>query len=79
MGTGSELPAFTVRRHGVTSVDVNEQNPAALKFYRKHGFAVDGRSPLDDQGNPFPILHRVEKMKRLPSSRRTFRDLKILT
>lgn len=57
MGTGSELPAFTVRRHGVTSVDVNEQNPAALKFYRKHGFAVDARSPLDDQGNPFPILH----------------------
>lgn len=56
-GIGSELPAFTVRRHGVTSVDVNEQNLAALKFYRKHGFAVDGRSPLDDQDNPFPILH----------------------
>lgn len=56
-GIGSELLTFAVRRHGVTSVDVNEQNPAALKFYRKHGFAVDGRSPLDDQGNPFPILH----------------------
>lgn len=57
MGTGSELLTFAVRQRGVTLVDVNEQNPAALKFYRKHGFAVDGRSPLDDQGNPFPILH----------------------
>ena len=56
-GIGSELLTFAVRQRGVTLVDVNEQNPAALKFYRKHGFAVDGRSPLDDQGNPFPILH----------------------
>ena len=53
----AELLTFAVRQRGVTLVDVNEQNPAALKFYRKHGFAVDGRSPLDDQGNPFPILH----------------------
>lgn len=42
---------------GVNSVDVNEQNPSALAFYTKMGFTQYDRSPLDGQGNPFPILH----------------------
>ncbi|MES2306497.1 MAG: GNAT family N-acetyltransferase [Gemmatimonadota bacterium] len=40
-------------------VDVNEQNPAALRFYQKQGFEVAGRSATDDGGRPFPILHLV--------------------
>ena len=38
-------------------VDVNEQNAKAVAFYRHMGFEVTGRSPLDDQGRPYPLLH----------------------
>jgi putative acetyltransferase len=38
-------------------VSVNEQNPAALDFYLGCGFEVIGRSPVDDGGRPFPLLH----------------------
>ena len=38
-------------------VDVNEQNAKAVAFYRHLGFEVTGRSPLDDQGRPYPLLH----------------------
>lgn len=40
-----------------TTVDVNEQNGAAVAFYRHLGFEVVGRSPVDDQGRPYPLLH----------------------
>jgi putative acetyltransferase len=39
------------------TVDVNEQNAAARGFYEALGFVVVGRSPLDDAGRPFPVLH----------------------
>lgn len=42
------------------SVDVNEQNPDARRFYESMGFAVVGRSPTDDAGRPFPLLHMRE-------------------
>ncbi len=42
---------------GPLAVDVNEQNGAALGFYEAAGFRVVGRSPTDDGGRPFPILH----------------------
>ncbi len=38
-------------------VDVNEQNTQALDFYLRRGFHVVGRSPLDGQGRPYPLLH----------------------
>jgi putative acetyltransferase len=38
-------------------VDVNEQNPQGVGFYRHMGFEQVGRSELDGQGNPFPLLH----------------------
>jgi putative acetyltransferase len=44
-------------RDGQLTVDVNEQNPAARGFYETLGFVVVGRSPLDDGGRPFPVLH----------------------
>lgn len=43
-------------REGLT-VDVNEQNDGACQFYQACGFIVVGRSPLDDNGRPYPILH----------------------
>lgn len=44
-------------------VDVNEQNPGAVKFYEACGFRVTGRSPLDSAGRPFPLLHLEEVVK----------------
>ncbi|HEX5213836.1 MAG TPA: acetyltransferase [Vicinamibacterales bacterium] len=39
------------------TVDVNEQNEGACRFYATLGFVVVSRSPLDDAGRPFPLLH----------------------
>ncbi|WP_374755463.1 hypothetical protein [Runella slithyformis] len=41
----------------VQRVDVNEQNPQALGFYERMGFAVISRSALDGLGKPYPLLH----------------------
>src|SRR5262245_45684318 len=56
-------------RDGDLTVDVNEQNPAARGFYEALGFRVVGRSPLDDGGRPFPVLH----MRRQTTSTRARR------
>ena len=42
---------------GASRVDVNEQNPQALGFYRRFGFEVASRDKLDSLGLPYPILH----------------------
>ena len=42
---------------GALSVDVNEENASALRFYQALGFSVTGRSPTDGAGRPFPLLH----------------------
>ncbi len=55
-GYGSLLIDFA-KRHGATKVDVNEQNPAALKFYEAKGFRVTDRDDTDEAGRPYPILH----------------------
>jgi len=44
-------------RGGALTVDVNEQNDAARRFYEALGFVQVGRSPLDDHGLPYPVLH----------------------
>lgn len=58
-GIGRLLVAHAISRQGATRVDVNEQNAQALGFYQRMGFVVTGRSPLDDQGKPYPLLHMV--------------------
>lgn len=55
-GIGSQLLGHALSR-GVRFVDVNEQNPQARGFYEHKGFKVVGRSELDGQGTPYPILH----------------------
>lgn len=57
-GAGSLLMHAALKR-GARRVDVNEQNPQALGFYLHMGFIVNGRSPEDGQGRPFPILHLI--------------------
>ncbi|WP_426310341.1 acetyltransferase [Cellulosimicrobium sp. E-16] len=56
-GIGRVLLAEAGRDHAALELDVNEQNPAALGFYRAQGFVVVGRSATDGQGRPFPLLH----------------------
>ncbi|MGY3887577.1 acetyltransferase [Aeromonas aquatica] len=56
-GVGRQLVEHAIARQGVIRVDVNEQNEGALGFYRRLGFAVVGRSALDGQGRPYPLLH----------------------
>lgn len=55
-GMGRTLFRQAIRR-GVVRLDVNEQNPKAVEFYRRMGFEEVGRSAVDGQGNPFPLLH----------------------
>jgi len=58
-GVGKALLAHAITELGVREVDVNEQNPQAVGFYLHQGFQVVGRSALDGQGEPFPLLHLV--------------------
>ena len=56
-GLGTRLLTHARCLKGPLSVNVNEQNEAAVRFYRANGFSVSGRSELDDAGRPFPLLH----------------------
>ena len=56
-GVGSALLAHAIAEHGVTRVDVNEQNASAARFYARRGFEVVGRSETDEAGRPYPLLH----------------------
>ncbi|HIC8899932.1 TPA: GNAT family N-acetyltransferase [Enterobacter hormaechei subsp. xiangfangensis] len=56
-GIGKMLLQYAIAEFGVNEVDVNEQNSQGVAFYRHMGFEQVGRSALDGQGNPFPLLH----------------------
>lgn len=56
-GVGKLLLQHAIAAFGANEVDVNEQNPQGVGFYRHMGFEQVGRSELDGQGNPFPLLH----------------------
>jgi putative acetyltransferase len=56
-GIGRQLVTYAIESLHVILVDVNEQNPQAVGFYRHMGFVVFKRSHVDGQGNPFPLLH----------------------
>ena len=56
-GIGKQFIAHAITLFNVSSVDVNEQNVQGLGFYKHMGFKVIDRSPTDESGNPFPIVH----------------------
>ncbi|MFG0264510.1 MAG: acetyltransferase [Rhodopirellula sp. JB055] len=56
-GVGRALTEHAVRWQSAMRVDVNEQNVQAIGFYQRMGFAIVGRSPVDGQGKPYPLLH----------------------
>ena len=59
-GGGKMLVNHARKLKGSLVVDVNEQNPDALNFYKSVGFEVVGRSETDAGGRPYPILHLRE-------------------
>ncbi|MGF6173821.1 ribosomal protein S18 acetylase RimI-like enzyme [Ensifer sp. 4252] len=56
-GVGRALVEHAVALHPVLTVDVNEQNLSGAGFYARLGFETTGRSPVDDDGRPYPLLH----------------------
>ena len=54
---GRRLTEFAIDNLNALKVDVNEQNPKAIGFYERLGFIKCGRSELDGQGNPYPLIH----------------------
>lgn len=57
IGIGRALVEFALRSSSYILTDVNEQNEQALAFYRRLGFKEVGRSPIDGQGRPYPLIH----------------------
>lgn len=55
-GIGQRLIRLAIDEYKIRYIDVNEQNPNALAFYKKMGFQVFERTETDELGNPFPIL-----------------------
>jgi putative acetyltransferase len=56
-GIGKLLLRHAINELGADELDVNEQNPQAVNFYKKNGFITVGRSEVDGQGRPHPLLH----------------------
>ncbi|KVL18405.1 acetyltransferase [Burkholderia sp. MSMB1826] len=56
-GVGRRLVEEALERHPDLSTDVNEQNEAAAGFYERLGFERCGRSEVDGQGRPYPLIH----------------------
>lgn len=56
-GLGRKFLDFSIANMGAKKVDVNEQNPDAVAFYKHCGFKIIGRSSVDGMGKPFPLYH----------------------
>lgn len=56
-GYGSALLAHALAIASAATVDANEQVPDTVAFYERRGFVRTGRSPIDDSGRPYPLVH----------------------
>jgi putative acetyltransferase len=56
-GIGAALVKHGLALHPKMTTDVNEQNDQAVRFYERMGFRRTGRSPIDGQGRPYPLIH----------------------
>ncbi|CAN7603543.1 acetyltransferase [Rhizobium sp. LjRoot98] len=56
-GIGAALVKHGLVLHPKMTTDVNEQNDQAVRFYERMGFKQTGRSPIDGQGRPYPLIH----------------------
>jgi putative acetyltransferase len=55
-GDGRRLVEHAMALKGPLSVEVNEENSDAVRFYETMGFETFERSPDDGAGRPYPIL-----------------------
>lgn len=69
-GGGRRLVQHAQSLRGELTVDVNERNRMACRFYEACGFVVEGRSELDDTGRPYPLLHMRLALPNPPSQRK---------
>ena len=60
-GIGKRLLQYAVDAYAVNELAVNEQNPAAVGFYRHMGFTAYKRTETDEQGGPYPLLYMKRK------------------
>ena len=56
-GVGKRLILHAINRCGIREVDVNEQNPQAVGFYKHMGFTVYKRTDHDEAGDSYPLLY----------------------
>ena len=56
-GLGRTLLTYGLAHYAIREVTVNEQNPAALGFYRHFGFREYRRTETDEEGGPYPLLY----------------------
>lgn len=56
-GIGRRLLQHGLSLHGTLTTDVNMQNAQAVGFYQRMGFVETGRSEVDSQGRPYPLIH----------------------
>jgi putative acetyltransferase len=56
-GVGRQMVRHAQALYREIAGDVNEQNTAARSVYEACGFVMEGRSELDEQGRPHPLLH----------------------
>jgi putative acetyltransferase len=59
-GGGRSLVEHARTLRGPLTVEVNEQNPEAVRFYEAMGFRTVERTPTDDAGRPYPILRMAQ-------------------
>lgn len=57
MSIGKRLFMHAVFELRARRLDVNEQNESAVGFYLRQGCRVVGRSAVDADGRPYPVLH----------------------
>ena len=55
-GIGRGLVEDALKRQPDLSTEVNEQNLQAIGFYERLGFERCGRSAIDGQGRPYPLI-----------------------
>jgi putative acetyltransferase len=56
-GVGTKLLGHALTLSPDATVDASEQADNALQFYLARGFRVTGRSPTDQAGRPYPLIH----------------------
>ncbi|AYH00915.1 acetyltransferase [Pectobacterium parmentieri] len=56
-GVGKALVKTALSQYSRLTTDVNEQNIQAVGFYERIGFERVGRSEVDSQGRPYPLIH----------------------